>query len=88
MERARREITKVHKLGRYGRADEIAGLSHLPLSPDALFIAWHPLVVDRASRRNTDTNLSADSRPQTSDLAARVEPTLASARCIGGVSDA
>ena len=46
MEQARREITKEHKLGRYGRADEIAAAAAFLLSSESSFITGHALVVD------------------------------------------
>lgn len=46
MERARREITREHKLRRYGRPEEIASAAAFLLSTDASFITGHTLVVD------------------------------------------
>ncbi len=46
MERARREITKEHKLGRYGQPEEIAAAAAFLLSADASFVTGHALVVD------------------------------------------
>ena len=46
MERARREIIKEHKLGRFGRPSEIASAAAFLLSADASFITGHALVVD------------------------------------------
>jgi NAD(P)-dependent dehydrogenase (short-subunit alcohol dehydrogenase family) len=46
MEQAKREITKEHKLGRYGQPEEIAAGAAFLLSADASFITGHALVVD------------------------------------------
>jgi NAD(P)-dependent dehydrogenase (short-subunit alcohol dehydrogenase family) len=46
MEVARREIALEHKLGRFGRPEEIAGAAAFLLSSDASFITGHALVVD------------------------------------------
>ena len=46
MERARREIIKEHKLGRFGQPTEIASAAAFLLSADASFITGHALVVD------------------------------------------
>jgi len=46
MERARQEIAREHKLGRYGRPEEIASAAAFLLSSDASFITGHALVVD------------------------------------------
>ena len=46
MEEPRRAIAKEHKLGRYGRPEEIASVAAFLLSDDASFITGHALVVD------------------------------------------
>jgi NAD(P)-dependent dehydrogenase (short-subunit alcohol dehydrogenase family) len=46
MEEPRREIAAEHKLGRYGRPEEIAAAACFLLSADASFITGHAVVVD------------------------------------------
>ncbi|MGH9029675.1 MAG: SDR family NAD(P)-dependent oxidoreductase [Acidimicrobiales bacterium] len=46
MEEARREIAREHKLGRFGRAEEIASVAAFLLSSDSSFVTGHALVVD------------------------------------------
>ena len=67
MERARREIAREHKLGRYGQPEEIAAAAAFMLSSDASFITGHALVVDGGYTAGRDhgvttlLGLSADS---------------------------
>jgi NAD(P)-dependent dehydrogenase (short-subunit alcohol dehydrogenase family) len=46
MEEPRRDIIKEHKLGRFGRPEEIASAACFLLSSDASFVTGHALVVD------------------------------------------
>jgi NAD(P)-dependent dehydrogenase (short-subunit alcohol dehydrogenase family) len=46
METPRHEIIKEHKLGRFGRPEEIAAAAAFLLSSDASFITGHSLIVD------------------------------------------
>ena len=67
MEQARREIAVEHKLGRFGRPDEVASAACFLLSSDASFITGHALVVDGGYTAGRDHGvtklfgLSADS---------------------------
>lgn len=59
MEEPRREIAAEHKLGRYGRPEEIASAACFLLSDDASFITGHALVVDGGYTAGRDHGVTA-----------------------------